>query len=201
MSQSYQLTHHAIPEHLYLQHNHYESLNSDKERSVSVCARAYVCWNSLSTKYNTKSFAIAIESEEPTSDTNIVTCKHTTMTVQWWEFFVRSYNPSGEISFTLQVVDVTLFTYCLIHMPVSNKTLVQDIQSLVTFLVTVDAASLTVIYTPPSEVKECQNATDKLEVFFSSIIDILNSYMGLGLYSSKYEEWPSAIWHHMLRYV
>ena len=107
----------------------------------------------------------------------------------------------GDHSFTLRVGDVKLPTYCLIHMPVSNKTLAQDIQSLVTFLVTVHAASLTGIYTPPSEVKEFQNGTDNLEVFFTSNIDFLSSYMSLGLYSSKYEEWPSGIWHHVLRYV
>lgn len=107
----------------------------------------------------------------------------------------------GDHSFTLQVADVKLSTYCLMQMSVSNKTLVQDIQSLVTFLVTVHAASLIVIYIPPSEVKEFQNGADNMEVLFSSIIDILSSYMSLGLYSSEYEEWPSGIWHCVLRYV
>jgi hypothetical protein len=50
-------------------------------------------------------------------------------------------------------------------MPTSNKTLVQNMQSLVTFLVTVHAASLAAIYMPPSEVKEFQNGIDNLEVF------------------------------------
>jgi len=35
---------------------------------VCVCMRVYKCWNSPSTKYSTKSFAIVIDSEEPTSD-------------------------------------------------------------------------------------------------------------------------------------
>jgi hypothetical protein len=60
---------------------------------------------------------------------------------------------SGDHSFTLQIGDVKLSIYCHIHMPISNKTLVEDIQSLVTLLVTVHAASLTAIYTPPWEVK------------------------------------------------
>jgi hypothetical protein len=47
-------------------------------------------------------------------------------------------------------------------MPTSNETLVQDIQSLVRFLVTGHATSLAAIYTPPSEVKEVWNGIDNL---------------------------------------
>jgi hypothetical protein len=34
----------------------------------------YVCWKSPSTKYSTKSFTAAVESEEPTKDKNVITC-------------------------------------------------------------------------------------------------------------------------------
>jgi len=153
MSVSYQSTHHTIPEHLNLWHNHYENLNFDKERTVCVCvcarARMCMCWNSPSTKYSTKRFAIATDSEKPTLDTNIM------------NYDLLAHNNDGSVvgifykvteciwgghSLTLHIWDVKLSTYCLIHMTTSNKTLVQDIQSSVTFLATVQAASLSFIH-------------------------------------------------------
>jgi hypothetical protein len=60
--------------------------------------------------------------------------------------------------------------------------------------------SLTAIYTL-LQVNEFQNGTDNFEETIRSTIDILSSYISWGLYSRKYEEWHSGIWHHLPRYV
>lgn len=73
-------------------------------------------------------------------------------------------------------------------MHTGDRTLVQDIQSLLTLLVTVHAASLSAIYTHPSKVKEFHNCVYNLKVLFSSIRDMVSSCMSWGLCSGKYQD-------------
>jgi len=94
---------------------------------VCLCVRVYVCWNSPSTKYNTKSFAIATGSEEPTSDKHCDLLANSNDRSVVGIFCKVTECIWGDHSFTLQVRDVKLSTYCLIHMPISNKTLVHRI--------------------------------------------------------------------------